>query len=95
MTEIDRRITLGSIISTIASLFGMGVVLFAGVLWIGGQRQAIADHSTRIEANTTNIVALSERVRAIETNSARQDERLLLILDTVRKIESKLERTEK
>lgn len=95
MAELDKRITLGSIISTGASLFGMAVVLFTGVLWIGGQRQVIADHSTRIEANSTNIVALSERVRAIETSSARQDERLLLILDTVRKIEAKLERTAK
>ncbi|MTH33071.1 hypothetical protein GL279_00465 [Paracoccus limosus] len=95
MAEIDKRITLGSMISTAASLAGMAVIFFTGVFWIGAQDQRIADHASRIEANATNIAALSERVRAIETISARQDERLLLILDTVRKIEAKLERTAK
>lgn len=95
MAEIDKRITLGSMISTAASLAGMAVIFFTGVFWIGAQDQRIADHASRIEANATNIAALSERVRAIETISARQDERLLLILDTVRKIEAKLERTGK
>lgn len=45
---------------------------------VSSQKEALAGHEARI--------------RMIETSSARQDERLLLILDTVRKIEAKLER---
>lgn len=91
-SQIDKRITLGSMISTAASVLGMLVILFTGVFWIGGQGQTINEHTKKIEANATGIVQLGERVRSIETNSARQDERLLLILDSVRKIEAKLER---
>ncbi len=90
--QIDKRITLGSIFATAASLVGLLATLFMGVFWIGGQGQTIGEHSKKIESNAAGIVQLGERVRSIETNSARQDERLLLILDSVRKIEAKLER---
>ena len=90
--QYDSRITKGSMISTAASVLGMLVILFTGVFWIGGQGQTINEHTKKIEANAASIVQLGERVRSIENNSARQDERLLLILDSVRKIEAKLER---
>lgn len=79
-------------IATGASIFGILTTLFLGVFWIGGQGQVIGEHSKKIETNIANIAQLSERVRVMENSSARQDERLLLILDSVRKIEAKLER---
>lgn len=91
---IDKRISVGSMIATgVSALTGIGIILGA-VFWIGDQSRSIEEHNKRIEHTAINVAALAERVRLMETTSARQDERLLLILDTVRKIETKLDRAE-
>lgn len=45
----------------------------------------MSDHSASIAANEA-------RIRALETATARRDERMVLILDSLRKIESRMER---
>ncbi|MBT0780588.1 hypothetical protein E3U25_06520 (plasmid) [Paracoccus versutus] len=77
-----------------ALAFVSPMVTFGGAaFWFGGQDQKIATHETRISENSANIAQISERVRTLEINAGRADERLLLILDSVRKIEAKLERS--
>lgn len=93
MPQIDDRVTKGNIISIIATMLtalGMLAVTFA---WTGRQGQRIENAAQATQTNALALAAHEARIRAVETSTARQDERLLLILDTVRKIEARLERS--
>ncbi len=83
---IDNRISLGNI------LVAGGMIVSVAVAWgnLSGRSDALAQELAKQAATTASHEA---RIRAMETTTARQDERLLLILDSVRKIEAKLERT--
>lgn len=92
MPEIEKRITTGNIWSIIGTI-GSTLVIIAGLfVWGGRQSQRLDMLQANDAVTQTTLVTHETRIRAIETSSARQDERLLLILDSVRKIEAKLER---
>lgn len=68
-----------------------GMIVSVAVAW--GNLSGRADNmSNQVSSNRAAISANEARVRALETASARQDERMVLILDSLRKIESRLER---
>lgn len=65
----------------------------AGLGQVQEQVKTQQDAAITTEQRVRETLAGHEaRIRSIENNSARQDERLLLILDSVRKIEANLER---
>ena len=92
MAHIDNRVSLGNIISlgaTVLTGAGMAAALF---VW-GGRLSERSDSFDRsILQMQTAISGHETRLRQMEQLSARQDERLLLILDAVRKIEAKIDR---
>jgi len=67
-------------------------MLVAGaVAWgnLSGRAETMASDISKV---TATAAANEARIRALETAAARQDERMVLILDSLRKIESRLER---
>ncbi len=90
--QLDNRISLGNVISFGATLLtgiGMAAALF---VW-GGRLSERSDNVGRdIIQVQTSITGHESRIRTIEQSAARQDERLMLILDSLRKIETQLER---
>lgn len=92
---IENRVTLGNVLSLLGTLLAAGSIIVTIAVWTGRQGQRLDAVESAILETRTTVSGQEARIRAIETNSARQDERLLLILDTVRKIEAKLERTAK
>ena len=97
----DRGITLNK---SLAWTVGCGLVV-AG-LWVGmqvatlrgetaGLSQTINGLRVDLTASEARQAALTSRVRANETALARQDERLSLILSTLNKIDTRLERMER
>lgn len=92
MLKIEKRITTGNIWSIVGTI-GSTLAIISGLfIWGGRQSQRVET----LEAASLSIQAtLAEhetRIRTTEQFSARQNERLLLILDSVRKIEAKLNR---
>ena len=84
MPSIDNRISSGNL------LVAGGMIVTIAVAW--GNLSGRADNmNERIMSNSASIAATEARVRALETNNARQDERMILILDSLRKIESRIE----
>lgn len=83
--SIDNRISLGNL------LVAGGMVVGISVAW--GNLSGRADNMAAKVADQAAATASHEaRIRAIETTAARQDERMVLILDSLRKIEARLER---
>ena len=82
--SIDNRVSIGNIIVLATMLVSVAIN------WghLTGRQNATA---AEVAANKAALAAHEARIRAIENSSARHDERLLLILDSVRKIEAKLE----
>lgn len=84
MPAVDNRISVGNL------LVAMGMIVSVAVAW--GNLSGRADNtSAQVASNKAAIAANEARVRALETSSARQDERMVLILDSLRKIEGRLE----
>lgn len=83
--SIDNRISLGNI------LVGIGMIVSIAVAWgtLSGRADTLATDLSKLASEAASHEA---RIRAIETTSARQDERMVLILDSLRKIEARLER---
>ena len=92
MTPIENKITLGNVLSIIGTAITAIVLLVTVSSWSGKQEQRLGGFEKELITNQTALAGHENRIRAIEQSSARQDERLMLILDTVRKIEAKLER---
>lgn len=91
MPRFDSTVSWGNVISfgtTIITGVGLAATLF---IW-GGRLSERADNFDR---EMLRLRATSEahetRIRGIEQMSARQDERLVLILDALRKIEGRLD----
>lgn len=83
--EFDRRISFGNLIV----LAGMAI---AGLM---GYRDLTTQTELLMHQQDTNTKAISSnegRIRSVEYTTARQDERLILILDSLRKIEAKIDR---
>lgn len=90
--QIENRVSIGNIISLVATLL-TGVGMAAGLfLWGGRIGQQVTGHGRDLLQVQTTIAGHDSRIRAMEQSAARQDERLILILDSLRKIENRLER---
>ena len=91
--QVEARaniVTLGAILVTAGISWG---VMTAGLGQVQEQVKTQQDNAiTTDQRNRETLAAHEARIRGLENNGARQDERLLLILDSVRKIEAKLER---
>lgn len=83
--SIDNRISLGNI------LVAGGMIVSIAVAWgnLSGRAETL---SGKVTEQASLVAAHEARIRAMETTTARQDERMVLILDSLRKIESRLER---
>lgn len=92
MPEIEKKVTTGNLWSIIGTVVSTGAMIVALSVWGGRSSQRLdVLEAARIEVQAS-LSAHETRIRATENSTARQDERLLLILDTVRKIEARLER---
>ncbi|REF69966.1 hypothetical protein [Paracoccus versutus] len=83
--SVDNRISTGNL------LLAGSMLVAVAVAW-GNLSGRAADMASDITAVTAQSAANEARIRALETTAARQDERMVLILDSLRKIESRLER---
>lgn len=88
--RIENKITLGNILSIIGTGMTAAGMIVTLSIWGGRQDQRMIQSERRIELNATAIAAAEVRLRSIEQSTARQDERLALILDTVREIKASL-----
>jgi len=97
----DRGITLtkGLAWVMVVGLLGAGVKFGTQMAELRGETAALSQtiNGLRVDltASEARQVALASRVRANETALARQDERLSLILSTLNKIDTRLERMER
>ncbi len=82
--------TLGNILSIISTVIAVAGMIVTLSIWGARQDQRMLQSERRIEQNAANITATEVRLRSIEQSTARQDERLLLILDNVREIKESL-----
>ena len=94
MTTIDNRVTLGNVLSIIGTIITTGGLLVTVSVWSGRQDQRIDQMEKAMLDTQTALAGHESRIRQVEQSTARQDERLLLILETVREIKSKLERSD-
>lgn len=91
--QIDNRVSAGNIISLAATLLTSVGMIAALFVWGGRLGERSEGHGRDIIQVQTTIAGHENRIRSMEQAAARQDERLILILDSLRKIESRLERT--
>ncbi|MDP0928998.1 MULTISPECIES: hypothetical protein [Paracoccus] len=92
MPRIDATISFGNIISlvgTILTAIGMASALF---VWGGRLSERASNFDTELLRLQSTAQSHETRIRTVEQMSARQDERLVLILDALRKIEARLDR---
>ncbi len=83
--SVDNRISTGNL------LLAGSMLVAVAVAWgnLSGRAETMSSKITEV---TASAAANEARIRALETATARQDERMVLILDSLRKIESRLER---
>lgn len=86
--EFDNRISLGHLIT-------VGTLAVSVALAWGDVTSRTENLAERAAGASSALTAHESRIRAVEQTSARQDERMTLILDGIRKIETKLERQER
>lgn len=83
--EFDRRISMGNVFTAL-SILGLGLMAYRDLT------EQTALLAAQQEINTKAISSNEGRIRSVEYTTARQDERLILILDSLRKIEAKIDR---
>lgn len=92
--QVDPQITKGNIwsmMATLATFIGMG----ATVVWLYTSTDAkTAENAKAITDARTERVSMEIRLRALETQQARADERFSNILSYLARIDSRLERIE-
>lgn len=91
MPRIEKTISIGNVISivmTMVTLFGM---IAGGLIWSGSVGAKMDNLALEISRSPKKFEAHEIRIRSLETATARQDERMILILDSLRKIEGRLE----
>lgn len=83
--SVDNRISTGNL------LLAGSMLVAVAVAWgnLSGRAENMASEITKVSAQSS---ANEARIRALETATARQDERMILILDSLRKIEGRLEK---
>lgn len=82
--QFDNRLSAGNI------LVVLGMVVGGATAW--GHLNGRADSMTaKLADHAASLSAHEARIRAMETTTARQDERMVLILDSLRKIEARLD----
>lgn len=97
----DRGITLSKGLAwvMVVGLLSAGIKLGAQMAELRGETSTLSQtiNGLRVDltASEARQVALASRVRANENALARQDERLSLILSTLNKIDTRLERMER
>ncbi|CAM3188209.1 hypothetical protein SAMN04488021_1203 [Paracoccus aminovorans] len=84
MTQIDNRISHGNILVLGSMVVGVAVAWGTWTTTTSSLAAKLADHAASLSAHEA-------RIRAMETTTARQDERMVLILDSLRKIEARLD----
>lgn len=85
LLEFESRVSLGNLIVLAFAALALAVT------W-GGLNHRTDTLTRDVSANKALIAANDARVRTLEQSVARQDERLLLILESLRKIEKQLEK---
>lgn len=92
MPRFDATVSWGNVISFGATLIS-GVGLASALFIWGGRLSERSDNFDRELLRIQSTISAHEaRIRGVEQMSARQDERLVLILDALRKIEARLDR---
>ena len=92
MPRIENTVSLGNLLSIAATILTIMSMVGAMVYW-GGRLSQRAENMEREVLRLQSTAAAHEtRIRSVEQMSARQDERLVLILDSLRKIEAKMDR---
>lgn len=85
--EIDKRITFGNVL-----VLG-GIIVSMSMGWAN-----LSSQNSRVSAEVATAAALAQaneaRVRALENQTARQDERLSSILASLAKIEKMMEQSQ-
>jgi len=81
---VDNRISMGNI------LVAGGMIVSVALAWgnLAGRAETLGSQQAQSRAS---IAANEARIRALENAAARQDERMILILDSLRKIEGRIE----
>lgn len=92
MPHVESRLTFGNILSLAGTLLSAAAILVTVSSWSAKQEQRINGIEKETIQNRAAVVANEARIRQVETLSARQDERLVLILETVREIKAKVDR---
>lgn len=91
MPRIENTVSLGNILSIVATALTVMGMVGAMIYW-GGRLSQRADGMEREILRLQSTSAAHEtRIRGVEQMSARQDERLVLILDALRKIEARMD----
>lgn len=85
--QFESRISLGNILTILALIFSV-----AGSWAAMNERQKMADERQRVA--DARLQKLENRVQVVEIEAARTDERLIAILQSLARIEAKLQRTE-
>ncbi|MFC3569208.1 hypothetical protein [Paracoccus simplex] len=82
--QFDNRLSAGNI------LVVLGMVVGGATAWghLNGRADSMA---AKLADHAASLSAHEARIRAMETTTARQDERMVLILDSLRKIEARLD----
>lgn len=81
---LDNRISAGNI------LVAAGMLVSVAVAW-GSIRWQTNAMASEISSHAATAAAHEARIRVIETTTARQDERLSMILTSLQKIEGKVD----
>lgn len=87
-TEFKKQISLGNIIQ-------IGVMLVGGALAFAALDARTANNTEKIAGLSQSAEALEGRVRLLETNLARADERFASIINLLARIDARLERIER
>lgn len=81
---IDNRVSLGNV------MVGVGMIASVAVAWgnISGRAETMV---SEIASQKAAVASNEQRIRSLENATARQDERLTIILGALRKIENKVD----
>lgn len=83
--EFESRVSMGNLIVLAFAALALAVT------W-GGLNHRAETLAEEVASHKVSIASNEARVRALEQNMARQDERLILILDGLRKIETQIDK---
>ncbi|QRZ14740.1 hypothetical protein JWJ88_17395 [Paracoccus methylovorus] len=83
--QFDGRISLGNVITAGA------LAITVAIAW-GKWTTLTETISDKLTEATTRLEGHEARIRVMETTTARQDERMILILDSLREIKARLEK---